>query len=54
MADHRQDYSPATLYATGLRMVGDYTVDDAVEDYLEMHPDADAAKVREEIERLDA
>ena len=48
--DHRQDYSPSTLYVAGLRMTNDYTVDDAVEDYMRMHPHADEAAVRAEVE----
>ena len=47
--DHRQDYSPTTLYVAGLRMTNDYTVAD-VEDYMRMHPDADEAAVRAEVE----
>lgn len=31
-----------------------YTVDDAVEDYMRMHPDADEAAVRAEIEAIAA
>ncbi|MBP6878928.1 MAG: hypothetical protein KBC34_12960 [Phenylobacterium sp.] len=52
--DHRQNYSPTTLYVAGLRMTNDYTVDGAVEDYMAMHPDADEAAVRAEIEAIAA
>ena len=51
--DHRQNYSPTTLYVAGLRMTNDYTVDGA-EDYMAMHPDADEAAVRAEIEAIAA
>lgn len=48
--DHRIGYSPTKLYVNGLRMTYDYNVDGAVEDYMGMHPDADEAAVRAEIE----
>lgn len=50
-ADHRQDYSILRLYLVGVRMTDDYSRDDAVEDYVQIHPDADAAKVRAELDR---
>jgi ribosomal 50S subunit-associated protein YjgA (DUF615 family) len=41
------------LFATGDRMIEDgYPVEAAVSDYMKMHPDADEAKVRAEIEEL--
>lgn len=54
MADHRQNYSPTTLYLAGNRMTDGYSVSDAVEDYLRMHPDADEAEVRAEVEKAAA
>ena len=54
MADHRQDYSPTKLFVNGQRMVDDYTTEDAVSDYLRLHPDADEASVRREIEAAQA
>lgn len=52
MADHRQDYSPARMLINGQRMMGDYTADDAVVDYMRLHPDADESQVRAEIEQV--
>jgi len=52
MADHRQDYTPAKLYVNGRRMTDGYTVDDAVADYLRMHPEANADQVRREVEQV--
>ena len=54
MADHRQDYSPTKLLINGQRMTDDYDVDDAVQDYMAMHPEADLQKVREEVEQAAA
>ncbi len=54
MADHRQDYSPTKLFINGQRMVDGYTVNDAVEDYLRLHPDADEHQVRDEVEKAAA
>jgi hypothetical protein len=51
MADHRQDYAPAKLYVNGRRMTDGYTVDDAVADYMRLHPEAKPDEVRREIER---
>lgn len=50
-ADHRQDYSILRLYVVGQRMTDDYSRDDAVEDYIGMHPEADPVKVRAELDR---
>lgn len=47
--DHRQDYSPLKLYVNGQRMTDDYEVDDAVEDYVRLHPEAKADQVRAEL-----
>jgi hypothetical protein len=52
--DHREHYTPEQLYAAGQRMTDHYTVADAVEDYLAMHPDADTDQVRAEIEKVSA
>jgi hypothetical protein len=49
--DHRQDYSILRLYLVGARMHDDYSRDDAVEDFVRMHPDADPAEVRAELDR---
>ncbi len=54
MTDHRQNYTPADLLTVGSRMTDRYTVDDAVEDYMAMHPEADAAAVRAEVEACEA
>ena len=54
MTDHRQGYSPTTLYVTGCRMVDDYDIAAAVEDYMALHPDADEAAVRTEVEAVAA
>lgn len=50
MADHRQDYTPTKMYVNGRRMVGDWTVDDAVEEYMRLHPDAEREAVRAELQ----
>ncbi|CAN7330907.1 hypothetical protein LJR164_001847 [Phenylobacterium sp. LjRoot164] len=44
------DYTPSRLYYASFKWqdVG-YTVDQAVERYMELHPDADEAAVRAEI-----
>jgi hypothetical protein len=54
MADHRQDYSPSKLFVNGQRMTDDYTVEDAVAEYLRLHPEADETEVRAEIEKVAA
>lgn len=51
MADHRQNYSVLKLLVNGGRMLDDYTEDDAVSDYLKLHPEADEAEVRAELKR---
>lgn len=48
--DHRIGYTPLQLYSNGCRMVDDYDVDQAVETYVRLHPESDAAKVRAELE----
>jgi len=47
--DHRQDYPVMKLLVNGQRMVDGYNRDDAVRDYLALHPEADEATVREEL-----
>ena len=42
--------SPLELFDKGERMFDDYTVDNGVEDYLQLHPGADPVAVRAEIE----
>lgn len=54
MTDPRQDYTPTRLLVVGRRMTDDYSVDDAVADYLRMHPAADEAQVRAELAQVDA
>jgi hypothetical protein len=46
----RSQYSVYDLYATGLRMVDDFEPDDAVSKYMKLHPDADEAAVRKELQ----
>jgi ribosomal 50S subunit-associated protein YjgA (DUF615 family) len=46
LSDHRRHYSPDDLHTVGQRMTDDYSVDDAVEDFLAMHPGADSSVVR--------
>jgi ribosomal 50S subunit-associated protein YjgA (DUF615 family) len=48
MTDPFTTYPPRQLYAQGARL-SNMTVEDAVEEYLEYHPDADAHAVRAEI-----
>ena len=43
-------YSILELYSSGMRFVGDYDEDAAVEQYLDLHPDADEAAVRAELQ----
>lgn len=47
--DWRKDYSVYDFYVTGGNMMLDYNEEHALEDYLERHPDADKAKVSEEL-----
>lgn len=54
MADHRQDYSPTKLLLNGRRMMDDYGVNDAVADYLRLHPEANEDQVRAEVEQAAA
>jgi hypothetical protein len=54
MADHRQDYTPAKLYMNGRRMTDGYTADDAVAEYMRMHPEANRDQVRDEVEKVAA
>lgn len=51
MPDHRQDYTVMKLFVNGQRMVDDYSKDDAVADYVALHPDANPKDVRGELER---
>jgi hypothetical protein len=46
----RHAYSVMELFAAGMRFTDDYTEDDAVEDYLALHPGADEAAVRAELQ----
>ncbi len=45
------DYSPAGLYFGSHKWLGEgYTIDEAVDRYMRLHPEADAQSVRAEIE----
>lgn len=45
-----RSYTVAQLLASGSRFVEDYGESDAVEHYLELHPEADEAAVRAELQ----
>ncbi|WP_428384121.1 hypothetical protein [Nevskia ramosa] len=48
----RKDYTVGQLLATGSRFyVDEYSEDDAIEDYLSLHPEAVEADVRAELTR---
>lgn len=49
MPDHRATYSVLKLLVNGSRMVDDYGSEDAIADYVELHPGADPVKVRAEL-----
>jgi hypothetical protein len=44
------EYSVYGLLAAGSRFTDDYTEEDAIEQYLELHPGADEAAVRAELQ----
>lgn len=44
-----KQYTVYGLLAAGMRFTDDYDEDDAVEQYLELHPGADPAAVRAEL-----
>jgi hypothetical protein len=46
----RATYSVYGLLAAGSRFTDDYTEEDAIEQYLELHPGADEAAVRAELQ----
>ena len=46
---HRQIYTIYGLLAAGSRFVDDYSEQDAIEDYLDLHPEADRQAVTEEL-----
>ena len=46
-----ETYSPAALYAASWRHSDGWSVEETVEEYLRLHPAADEAKVRSEIEK---
>jgi hypothetical protein len=48
--DHRWFYSAADLWIIGYRMTEDYGSDDAINDFLKMHPKAEQSEVVAEIE----
>ena len=45
-----KSYSVAGLYAAGMRF-SDWSANDAIDEYLKLHPEANEAKVRAELER---
>ena len=47
--DPRKDLSIMDLYSVGGRMTDEYSQNDAIEDFLEMHPEANEAEVRAEL-----
>lgn len=47
----RREYTVYGLFAAGSRFTDDYDQDDAVEQYLQLHPGANAADVRAELAR---
>ncbi len=47
--DRRRQYTVYGMFAAGQRFTDDYAEDDAVEDYLQLHPEADEAAVRAEL-----
>lgn len=48
----REEYSVLGLLSTGARMyVDEYTEEDAIKDYLALHPEAVEADVRAELKR---
>lgn len=51
MTDHRQGYSVLKMFVNGQRMVDGYTEEDAIEDYLQLHPEASESEVRAELKR---
>lgn len=51
MSDHRLRYSVLKLLVIGQRMTDVYTEDDAVTEFLELHPNAVEANVRAELAR---
>lgn len=48
------DYTPSRLYLASFKWTDGFTVDEAVETYMELHPDADRAAVQAEIEEAAA
>lgn len=46
----RRTYTVFGLLAAGSRFTDDYGADDAVRQYLELHPDADEKAVRDELD----
>lgn len=48
------DYTPSRLYLASFKWTDGFTVDQAVEKYMELHPDADRDAVRAEIQETAA
>jgi hypothetical protein len=48
--ERRRQYTVYSLLAAGQRFTDDYSEEDAIEDYLELHPDADEKAVRAELQ----
>ncbi len=46
----RKSYSVYGLFAAGSRFVDDYTAADAVDDYLDLHTEAERAAVTQELQ----
>jgi|GEM_PF-2688849 hypothetical protein len=46
----RRQYTVYGLLAAGMRFTDDYSEEDAIEDYLQLHPGSDEAKVRAELQ----
>lgn len=50
--DHRAAYSPTQMFVIGSRMVDGYSVEDAVRDYVSLHPDDDEGSAQAEVEAI--
>lgn len=48
------DYTPSRLYLASFKWTEGYSVDEAVERYMELHPEADRTAVRAEIQEAAA
>jgi hypothetical protein len=50
--DHRAAYSPTQMFVIGSRTVDGYSVEDAVRDYVSLHPDDGEGSARAEVEAI--